>query len=435
MRELAAAGRSSAAKPVMSHEAVELQEYERGASGGPGFRHEALLYAGLEELVRRTLPFIAEGREAGEAVLVILCGQKVAALREALRTTDGVHFADMAEVGANPARIIPCWRAFVREHAAAGRGARGIGEPIYAERSAAELAECQLHERLVNVAFARAGGFRLLCPYDTDVLPAAVIDEALRSHPYTVADGRPRRSDAYGEASWRELFAAPLPEPPPGAALLWFEDSAGLRRLRAFVADEARRFGLGRSRSADLVLAVHEAAANSLRHAGGAPALRVWAEEDALVCEIEDRGRMELKPLIGRVEPAPDARASRGLWLIQQLADLAQVRRAPTALACGSACGAERPSGRMLAALAAVQACTICDGRRHVGRRAVFHCDRGGERYASRLRAFEGLGALLRYAPASAASSPPRRRAAVGERPARRPGRRSQGACGSSGST
>ena len=44
---------------------------------------------------------------------------------------------------------------------------RGIGEPIWAERSASELSECQLHESLINLAFADADDFRLICPYDT----------------------------------------------------------------------------------------------------------------------------------------------------------------------------------------------------------------------------------------------------------------------------
>ena len=45
---------------------------------------------------------------------------------------------------------------------------RGIGEPIWADRSPTELIECQCHEALLNVAFAAAGDFHLICPYDTD---------------------------------------------------------------------------------------------------------------------------------------------------------------------------------------------------------------------------------------------------------------------------
>ena len=67
----------------------------------------------------------------------------------------------MEVIGRNPARIIPAWRRFVADHATEdGGGMRGIGEPIWAERALDELAECQLHEWLLNLAFA-ADSFRL----------------------------------------------------------------------------------------------------------------------------------------------------------------------------------------------------------------------------------------------------------------------------------
>ena len=106
-------------------------------------------------------------------------------------------FADMADVGTNPARIIPAWREFVDAHAGQGRRLRGIGEPIWAERSPDELVECQRHEALLNLAFAGAEDFWLLCPYDVDALGADVIDKAHRSHPAVVAGDETRRSDTY----------------------------------------------------------------------------------------------------------------------------------------------------------------------------------------------------------------------------------------------
>ena len=54
---------------------------------------------------------------------------KIDLLREALGDdAKHVRFADMAEIGGNPARIIPVWHEFATRHAAGG--ARGIGEPI-----------------------------------------------------------------------------------------------------------------------------------------------------------------------------------------------------------------------------------------------------------------------------------------------------------------
>jgi hypothetical protein len=78
---------------------------------------------------------------------VVVSAAKIGLLRSALGCdADRVAFADMADVGANPARIIPAWRDFVAGNDLDRRRARGIGEPIWAGRSPAELVECQRHE-------------------------------------------------------------------------------------------------------------------------------------------------------------------------------------------------------------------------------------------------------------------------------------------------
>jgi hypothetical protein len=125
-------------------------------------------------------------------------------------------FADMNTVGVghNPARIISACEEFVRRHAAPGARLRGVGEPIFPERDADELLECQRHESLLNLAFAGASAFWLVCPYDGDALEPAVIDEAYRSHPYVARSGRHEPSAVYqGLAAIARPFAAPLPEP------------------------------------------------------------------------------------------------------------------------------------------------------------------------------------------------------------------------------
>ncbi|HXM56945.1 MAG TPA: sensor histidine kinase [Candidatus Dormibacteraeota bacterium] len=288
------------------------------------FHHEALLYAGEAEFVAAAVAFVREGVAAGEPALVIVAEPRLGLLRAALGAdATGVQFADMARVGANPARIIPAWRDFVA--GGDGRRLRGIGEPIWAGRGAAELVECQRHESLINVAFAGAPGMRLLCPYDTEALAPEVVQEAMRSHPFVRQGDAPRASDAYrGVAGCGAPFDAALPEPPGPTAVLAFarRSLAGIRRA---VARHAAEAGLDGPRAADMVAAVNEVATNSVRHGGGRGSLRVWLEADALVCEIRDAGALT-EPLAGRVRPAPGPAAPRGLWLANQLCDLVQLR-------------------------------------------------------------------------------------------------------------
>jgi anti-sigma regulatory factor (Ser/Thr protein kinase) len=290
------------------------------------FRHEALLYAGMADFLAGTVPFVCGGLEAGEPVLVVETASKISMLRAELGSdSSSVAFADMAAVGANPARIIPAWRDFVIKHGGAGRRPRGIGEPIWNGRAPVELVECQRHESLLNTAFATGDPWWLLCPYDTEAMDPAVIDEARRSHPY-VTDGETfRRSDDYrGLDACGAPFDIPLPAPRSHAHEVAFH-AANLVDLRGRVHQHASDAGLAPSRVADFVLAVNEVATNSILHGGGKGTMRLWRETGALTCEVRDAGHID-NPLIDRVRPAPDPTAPRGLWLANQLCDLVQIR-------------------------------------------------------------------------------------------------------------
>ena len=289
------------------------------------FRHEALLYGGLDEFVDRTVPFLREGIAAEEPILVVVSGAKIRALEAALgAAAKFVAFADMAQVGANPARIIPTWRRFVDTNPGARR-LRGIGEPIYPERNPTELVECVRHEALLNVAFDGMPAWWLLCPYDTSTLPPGVIEEAHRTHPFIEREDSHADSQLYaGLAAAAAPFRAPLPEPHGVLASLAF-DGAHLPAVRATVSRHAARVGLTSEPISDLVQAVNEVATNSVRHGGGSGHLRIWLDGDVLVCEIRDAGKLT-DPLADRRRPEPDAPLGRGLWMANQLCDLVQVR-------------------------------------------------------------------------------------------------------------
>ncbi|MFC0429338.1 ATP-binding protein [Kutzneria buriramensis] len=102
----------------------------------------------------------------------------------------------------------------------------------------------------------------------------------------------------------------------------------GLAGLRALVTARALACGLARTRTEDLVLAVHELATNSVRHGGGRGRCRMWREGTALVCEVSDRGWIT-DPLAGRRRPPADQPGGRGLWLVNQLCDVMEVQSSP----------------------------------------------------------------------------------------------------------
>ena len=308
--------------------ALSMSSPPRGRRQSPRFRHEALLYDGEPEFVAATAAFSRDAVAAGEPILVVVSARKIDRLRAELGDeAAAVTFADMAEVGRNPARIIPAWQEFVAGHARWGQRLRGVGEPIWADRSPAELVECQHHETLLNVAFDDGPPWWLLCPYDTGALDAAVVAEARRSHPLVLQAGTHRHSADYRVAAAAAApFDGPLPEPPVTSPAVVFDAGAEpLPVLRRFVSRAAAHADLDAARAADLVLAVNELVTNSLHHGGGSGVLRAWRQGDALVCEVRDRGRID-EPLVGREHPRNDSLGGRGLWLVNQLCDLVQVR-------------------------------------------------------------------------------------------------------------
>ena len=306
-------------KQVGTNDAVRLMP-------ATAFQHEALLYSGANGFVDACSAFIMEGLASAEPVLVAVIPQKIEALRDELGDdAASVRFVDMAEVGRNPARIIPVWRDFLDSNSGGGRRVRGIGEPIWAGRSEDELVESQRHEFLINQAFDGAPG-TILCPYDISSLPAAVIEEARRSHPVVVTGAD--RSISLDFQDVRPSLERALSEPPAdtvGVVVV----SGHVDRARATVAALGSTFGLDPSRNADLVLAVDEAIANSIRHGGGRARLLMWLASDEVVCQIEDSGHID-DPLVGRRRPDVSNNHGYGLWIVNQLCDLVQIRSVPT---------------------------------------------------------------------------------------------------------
>ncbi|NUO58229.1 MAG: sensor histidine kinase [Hamadaea sp.] len=304
-------------------------EQPHRSTSTPRFQHQALFYRSLAEFVSATTGFITDGLSAGEPVLVVVNAAKIEALRTELGGDAArVQFADMAAVGQNPARIIPAWQRFTDRHLRADQPVRGIGEPIWATRSADELVECQGHETLLNLAFDQGPAWTLLCPYDVVGLPADVVAEAQRSHPHLLDGDQHSSSPDYvhdhpAPARWDQ----PLP-PAPTDCDRYAIDRQGqnLEFIRHVAHSHALAAGLTVDQAEALTIAVSEMATNAVRHGAGTATMRVWTREQSLICEIADEGRLQATPLLGRQLPHPQQGGGRGFWLAHHLCDLVQLR-------------------------------------------------------------------------------------------------------------
>jgi MEDS: MEthanogen/methylotroph, DcmR Sensory domain/Histidine kinase-like ATPase domain len=252
------------------------------------FAHEALFYRDEDDFLTGTTRFVADGVNSGEPVLVAVPEASIALLRDRLGDqADQVHFIDMTEAGRNPGRIIPgVLMAF-----SAGtpqRRVRMVGEPVWPGRSELEYPACVQHEALINTAFEGRKGV-LLCPYDAGSLPGHVLEDARRTHPVVVEGTTRIASERYTDpAGLADIYNVPLPPPPSSAEEHNFSVGT-LAHMRKLVTAYAH--WLRREQVEDLVLAVNELATNSVLHASGRGVLRMWREDNAVVCEVSDSGK------------------------------------------------------------------------------------------------------------------------------------------------
>lgn len=292
------------------------------------FAHPALFYSDEESYIDGTVPFVVEGLAGGEPVAVAVPSRNLELLREALSGfAHLVTFLDMADTGRNPGRIIPELRAFADRH----RGAvRIISEPVWDRRTEVEYPACTLHEALVNYAFS-GRDLSILCPYDTSALGHDVLADAEKTHPVVIDAGGHRPSDHFHPA--RVVVAAhSLPLAIPVDAASTSAAAGAMAAVRTFAREQATQLGLSAERLDDFALAVTELATNSVRHGGGESTVRVWTENESIVCQVNDNGHIT-DVLAGRTPVHANEPGGRGLLLVNRLADLVRTQTTATGTA------------------------------------------------------------------------------------------------------
>jgi anti-sigma regulatory factor (Ser/Thr protein kinase) len=289
------------------------------AAESDGLNHHALFYRDQREYLAFVTGFVRDGLTSGEAAFIAVPGAAGPLLQGPLGGESGqLSYADMAETGRNPARIIPELRTFLDHHR--GQHCRVVTEPVWPGRSDAELQETARHEALINVAFAETP-VSFLCAYPAGALTDPALGWAQCTHPSVISEGEPGPSAHYADGLPPDCDK-PLPAPPASAEKLSY--STDLWPIRSMVASHADRSGLSGDRTTNLVLAASEVAANTLRHTDGGGTLHVWRNGHELLCQLADQGWIT-DPLAGR-RRRPAIESGHGLWLVNQVCDLVEVR-------------------------------------------------------------------------------------------------------------
>ncbi len=108
-------------------------------------------------------------------------------------------------------------------------------------------------------------------------------------------------------------------------------DAGSLAALRRATQAHVSQAGMPADRATDMVIGLHELAANAVRHGAGSGRLQIWDHGGALRCHVDDDGPQ----VAGRRAAGPDSQnlAARwpvepghGLWLARQVSDQMMLR-------------------------------------------------------------------------------------------------------------
>jgi anti-sigma regulatory factor (Ser/Thr protein kinase) len=291
------------------------------AATAEGLRHAVFLYSGMTDYRAAIAGFVRTGLARKEPVLVAVPRPAAAVPDWPPGRSALVTVADMAQLGRNPARLIQALRSFTDRHR--GRRARIISESVWAGRSPAEICEAARTDALIDAALSGLEA-TLMCPYDAAGLPAAALADATRAHQWRLESDDMVLSNDY--SALRTAPAAcsrPLADPPSGAEVVRYRTD--LRPVRAMVTATCERAGMPAMRATDLTLAVSELAANTLQHTAAGGVVQAWQADGEVVCQVTDSGFIR-DPLAGFLRPQPDQAGGHGLWLVNQVCDLVEVR-------------------------------------------------------------------------------------------------------------
>lgn len=118
-----------------------------------------------------------------------------------------------------------------------------------------------------------------------------------------------------------------LTRPPPDAVTIGYRDD--LAAVRRFTAVHARQAGLPPSRVLDLVIAINELATNTIAHTAAPGTLTIWSTPREVICQVSDSGHITDPLAASRPSRPTGPEAHMGLWVVQQICDLAQIQTSP----------------------------------------------------------------------------------------------------------
>ncbi|RLK53908.1 anti-sigma factor RsbA family regulatory protein [Actinokineospora cianjurensis] len=289
--------------------------------------HVALCYADDTELLGVGVPFLTDGLDCGDAVLLAIDPPRAELVLAAVDRPEKVTVISTDLQYVRPAIAIKSYRELFTRLVDGGAGAiRLLGEipdptPAWDAWSRYEATVNHAYDQFPLVS---------MCAYDTRTTPAAVLADVTKTHTLLARPGATHPNAAYIHPL--TFLAARVPAPlypvqhqPPAVALTNPTPSA------ARTAVTTRATGVLRPDDVDdLVVSVSEVVSNALTHGTAPITLHLWTTPGSVVVTVQDNGPGPTNPFAGLIPTPTPTGGGYGLWIAHQLCHHVALTQTPT---------------------------------------------------------------------------------------------------------
>jgi anti-sigma regulatory factor (Ser/Thr protein kinase) len=292
-----------------------------GGWRGESFAHEAFVFNEDTDVIARCMPFVEEGLERDEPVIVVATERVRRVIIDALGA-DVVRLALLAPAETwwrGGHATLHAYDRDLRVLRKAGKPWRLIGEPVWLGHREGRV--WSRFEAVANTCYA-SYPYYSLCLHDRRRLDQEVIDQVLRTHPLVWDGSAPTPSPTYENTHSYLRSVEPAWSARPSTAITTAVTDP--RQARIAIRDACRLTDWS-PRADDIALALHELVINALRVSDTAE-ISSWTVNGDLVWEVSDSGPGLHEATAGYVPPDDAADGGRGLWLARSIADDASVR-------------------------------------------------------------------------------------------------------------
>lgn len=298
------------------------------------FDHAALIVDSDDTIEQLLVPVLRQHIATGQPTLLVLSPLTERVVREQLGAA--ADTLDWGDTGAFYQRLgfaYETFRRYLRSQHANGRSVHVIAEPDIATDLSApvdRVAAYLSYEAMCNDAFANFG-CPVTCIWDGRRHPTLVIEGVRSIHDHELTQRGRTTNTTFVPAPDYLAGRADVAMPAPPALVdldLTLSTLSDLEGGRSAVEGWACAHGFATAATDQVTIAANEVITNALKHGTPPVRLRAWHHDTTLVVHIDDHGGRAIPADAGYQPPSP-LRASRGLWLARQFADVVLTRSTP----------------------------------------------------------------------------------------------------------